>query len=103
MKTVLVTGCAGFIGWAVSRKLLESGAQVLGIDNLNNYYDPMLKTWRLQQLNSHANFSFYNIDKPHNFLRLPFDSLLTDKASKTNEETVRRLLRALRLGPSSLH
>lgn len=50
MKTVLVTGCAGFIGWKVSEKLLEENVGVVGIDNLNDYYDPRLKGWRLQQL-----------------------------------------------------
>lgn len=50
MKTVLVTGCAGFIGWKVSEKLLEEDISVVGIDNLNDYYDPRLKGWRLNQL-----------------------------------------------------
>jgi UDP-glucuronate 4-epimerase len=50
MKTVLVTGCAGFIGWKVSEKLLDEGMNVIGIDNINDYYDPRLKDWRLQKL-----------------------------------------------------
>ncbi|OGW40045.1 MAG: nucleotide sugar epimerase [Nitrospirae bacterium RBG_13_39_12] len=50
MKTVLVTGCAGFIGWKVSEKLLEQNFNVVGIDNLNDYYDPRLKKWRLNQI-----------------------------------------------------
>jgi UDP-glucuronate 4-epimerase len=50
MKTVLVTGCAGFIGWKVSEKLLEKNIQVIGVDSLNDYYDPRLKKWRLNQL-----------------------------------------------------
>jgi UDP-glucuronate 4-epimerase len=50
MKTVLVTGCAGFIGWKVSEKLLENNMNVIGVDNLNDYYDPRLKEWRLNQI-----------------------------------------------------
>ncbi|MEW6067441.1 MAG: GDP-mannose 4,6-dehydratase [Nitrospirota bacterium] len=50
MKTILVTGCAGFIGWKVSEKLIEDNVNVVGIDNINDYYDPILKEWRLKQL-----------------------------------------------------
>ncbi|MBE0426580.1 MAG: GDP-mannose 4,6-dehydratase [Nitrospirae bacterium] len=50
MNTILVTGCAGFIGWRVSERLLEENIQVFGIDNLNDYYDSRLKEWRLQKL-----------------------------------------------------
>lgn len=50
MKNILVTGCAGFIGWKVSEKLLEENVTVVGIDNLNDYYDPRLKEWRLSNL-----------------------------------------------------
>lgn len=50
MKNILVTGCAGFIGWKVSEQLLDEGMNVVGIDNLNDYYDPRLKEWRLNQL-----------------------------------------------------
>lgn len=45
---VLVTGAAGFIGHALSRKLIERGEHVIGIDNLNDYYDPRLKAARLE-------------------------------------------------------
>jgi len=62
MKTVLVTGAAGFIGWMVSRKLLEKGYAVLGVDNLNDYYDPRLKEWRLTALREHQNFRFFTLD-----------------------------------------
>jgi len=69
MKTVLVTGCAGFIGWKVSERLLEENVTVIGIDNLNDYYDPRLKQWRLTQLNAkssehraHGKFNFYHSD-----------------------------------------
>ena len=55
---VLVTGAAGFIGSHLSHRLLERGDQVLGYDNLNDYYDPTLKQARLDRLTPHPNFSF---------------------------------------------
>jgi nucleoside-diphosphate-sugar epimerase len=61
---ILVTGCAGFIGWKVSQVLLERGESVVGIDNMNNYYDPALKKWRLSTLR-HPNFRFYKSDISH--------------------------------------
>jgi len=62
MKTVLVTGCAGFIGWMVSKRLLERGYVVLGIDNMNDYYDPRLKEWRLKDLSGSESFRFFKLD-----------------------------------------
>ncbi|MCE5195269.1 MAG: SDR family NAD(P)-dependent oxidoreductase [Nitrospiraceae bacterium] len=62
MQTILITGCAGFIGWKVSEKLIENGHQVIGIDNMNDYYDPRLKKWRLQKLIDKKNFEFYKYD-----------------------------------------
>ena len=59
---VLVTGCAGFIGMHVSEKLLQRGDTVLGIDNLNAYYDVALKESRLKCLKAYPNFSFRKID-----------------------------------------
>lgn len=58
---ILVTGAAGFIGYFVSQKLLNLGHDVIGIDNLNNYYDINLKKNRLKQISS-KNFSFLEID-----------------------------------------
>lgn len=58
----LVTGCAGFIASKVAEMLLESGHEVVGIDNLNHAYDPRLKQWRLEQLTQRARFCFYPID-----------------------------------------
>jgi UDP-glucuronate 4-epimerase len=58
---ILVTGAAGFIGFHVARRLLGEGAQVLGIDNLNGYYDPRLKHARLKRL-EHARFEFAHLD-----------------------------------------
>ena len=62
MKTVLVTGCAGFIGWKVSEQLLDKNISVLGIDNLNDYYDPKLKQWRLNTVGYKEGFSFEELD-----------------------------------------
>jgi nucleoside-diphosphate-sugar epimerase len=61
-ETILVTGAAGFIGWETAKRLLSSGKQVLGVDNLNDYYDVRLKEYRLEDLNSHEKFSFYRAD-----------------------------------------
>ena len=51
IKKILVTGAAGFIGFHLTKGLLESGFNVVGIDNLNDYYDPQLKLDRLENLN----------------------------------------------------
>lgn len=59
---ILVTGAAGFIGYHVTARLLASGACVLGVDNLNPYYDPALKEARLARLIPHSNFEFVNVD-----------------------------------------
>ncbi len=62
MRNILVTGCAGFIGWKVSEKLLQENIQVTGVDILNDYYDPRLKEWRLRSLKKDKNFSLKTID-----------------------------------------
>jgi len=53
-RTVLVTGAAGFIGAALSQRLLQRGDRVVGLDNLNSYYDPALKQARLRQVEAMA-------------------------------------------------
>jgi UDP-glucuronate 4-epimerase len=58
----LVTGAAGFIGFHCCQALLARGETVIGVDNLNAYYDPTLKNARLEQLSSHRHFTFYPID-----------------------------------------
>jgi len=59
---VLVTGAAGFIGFFLSRKLLEDGNRVVGVDNLNDYYDAALKKGRLEILKGFEGFSFELLD-----------------------------------------
>ncbi|SMF54356.1 UDP-glucuronate 4-epimerase [Alteromonadaceae bacterium Bs31] len=59
---VLVTGAAGFIGYHLSEKLLARGDEVVGIDNLNDYYDVNLKLSRLEHLKAHQAFSFTKLD-----------------------------------------
>jgi UDP-glucuronate 4-epimerase len=60
--TVLLTGAAGFVGFHVAQALLARGERVVGIDNLNAYYDVALKQARLAQLLPHAGFTFHQID-----------------------------------------
>lgn len=58
-RTIVVTGSAGFIGFHLSKTLLDMGENVIGIDNLNSYYDVSLKRSRLDILKSYKNFVFY--------------------------------------------
>ncbi len=62
MKRILVTGVAGFIGWKTCEYLLESGVNVVGIDNMNPYYDVALKEHRLGLLRRYEKFQFQKID-----------------------------------------
>jgi UDP-glucuronate 4-epimerase len=59
---LLVTGAAGFIGFHTARCLLERGDEVVGLDNLNAYYDPALKQARLDVLNAYSRFRFVKVD-----------------------------------------
>jgi len=59
---ILVTGAAGFIGSHTAHKLLARGYEVVGLDNLNEYYDVSLKQARLERLTPQANFRFVRLD-----------------------------------------
>lgn len=61
-KKVLITGAAGFIGMHLSEKLLKKNFVVVGIDNLNDYYDVRLKKERIKNLKNYKNFYFYKVD-----------------------------------------
>ena len=63
---ILVTGAAGFIGSALSTRLLERGDEVIGIDNHNNYYDPLLKESRLNLLERYDKYSHFKSDISNN-------------------------------------
>ena len=62
MDRILVTGTAGFIGFHLSQRLLARGDEVIGLDNLNDYYDVSLKKDRLAQLQGRSGFSFHKLD-----------------------------------------
>ncbi len=62
MRKILVTGAAGFIGFHLSQRFLDAGDTVVGIDNLNDYYDVNLKKSRLAQLENHRRFRFIRMD-----------------------------------------
>ena len=68
MKNFLVTGSAGFIGFYVTKALLSAGINVVGIDNLNNYYDPKLKIDRLENINQFI--SDRGLEGAYNFVKL---------------------------------
>ena len=61
-QAILVTGAAGFIGFHVARQLLADGRPVVGLDNLNDFYDPALKQSRLDLLRQEERFEFVHAD-----------------------------------------
>ncbi len=79
--SVLLTGAAGFIGFHVGLALLAEGREVIGLDNLNDYYDPALKQSRLEQLRKFTNFSFHQIDISEKEAVLPLAERYSDTDS----------------------
>ena len=63
-KNIVITGSAGFIGSNLAKRILneEDNVLVIGLDNMNNYYDVKIKEWRLAQLNKFDNFKFIKGD-----------------------------------------
>jgi UDP-glucuronate 4-epimerase len=61
-NTILITGAAGFIGFHVAQRLLSDGREVVGVDSVNDYYDPKLKEARLQLLKRNSKFTFVKLD-----------------------------------------
>ncbi|HEY5566534.1 MAG TPA: NAD-dependent epimerase [Gammaproteobacteria bacterium] len=82
---ILVTGAAGFIGYHTAKRLLERGDEVVGLDNLNEYYDVTLKQARLEQLERHENFRFVKLD-------------LADRAGMEKLFAARKFERVIHLG-----
>jgi UDP-glucuronate 4-epimerase len=78
MSKVLVTGSAGFIGFHLIQKLLNRGDEIVGIDNLNDYYDPQLKHDRLEILNAHPNSKSYSFIKLDLADRVGIEQLFKD-------------------------
>ena len=60
--TILITGAAGFVGYHLAKSYLDDGVEVVGVDNLNDYYDVALKRARLEQLGGFPNFRFHELD-----------------------------------------
>ena len=62
MNKILITGCAGFIGFHLTHKLLKDNNSIIGLDNMNNYYSSKLKKDRLSILKKYKNFFFIKND-----------------------------------------
>ena len=77
--TILITGSAGFIGYHVSKKILNKNIKVIGIDNINNYYDINLKKNRIKDLKKNKKFFFYKVDLS-NYKKL--DNIVKNKKIK---------------------
>ena len=67
---IFITGCCGFIGFHTAAKLLKQKYKIIGIDNLNNYYDKKIKISRLNNLKKNKNFLFYKIDLNSNLQKI---------------------------------
>ncbi len=78
-KRILLTGSSGFIGWRTAELLLKDGHEVIGVDNMNRYYDVRLKEWRKKDLERYESFRFYNVDiENYGALKVIFDTYQFD-------------------------
>jgi len=68
--SILITGSAGFIGMSVASKMLEKNYKIVGVDNLNSFYDVALKKDRNNVLKKFKNYKFYNLDVSKNIKKL---------------------------------
>ena len=75
MKTYFITGSSGFIGSNLAKRILneEDNVLVIGLDNMNNYYDVKIKEWRLAQLNKFDNFTTFLVLKFARFTLVSFE------------------------------
>ena len=79
---ILITGCCGFIGFNISKYLLDKGFKIFGVDNLNDYYDVKIKKERLREIKKYKNFKFNKLDISNNkqlkkvFLKNKFNSVI---------------------------
>lgn len=81
---ILVTGAAGFVGWKTCQLLCAEGHTVVGVDNLNDYYDVSLKHWRLAQLKPLAGFTFHRVDlEDKQALRVLFEGSWEGKGAES--------------------
>ena len=92
MRKILVTGAVGFIGFHLTRRLLEWGEAVVGLDNLNPYYDVTLKEARFALPEKHGNFSFVRADLAD---RRAMEAVFDKKLQKLIVRTVENILTAL--------
>ena len=91
---VLVTGCAGFIGFNVAKSLLERGDTIIGVDSINKYYDIQLKKDRLEQLlknKQRDSFSFYKYDLSQKKVKAA-DVI---KAMKLDKKTINNIIKLI--------
>jgi UDP-glucuronate 4-epimerase len=89
MSQILVTGCAGFIGSNTTKQLLKQGHEVIGVDNLNHYYNPVWKRANLKEFKDEANFTFHQLDIT--------DQEALEKIFKKQEKTGQKIDKILHL------
>jgi UDP-glucuronate 4-epimerase len=105
---ILVSGAAGFIGFHVARRLLDDGHAVVGIDNVNDYYDPRLKEARIAQIVGQSGLTFHRVDLadtprimeifeeagPRCVINLAAHGLMPTQTSSDSSTSLRRVARS---------